>query len=221
VVAVKVGNTSPGRRAARLHTGSDTGDDAWYAALFAEFGVHRAHGIDELLRAGAVLASSARRSRTHSARAGAIGIFTISGGIGIMMADRAQALRLELPALPDDVAGRLREAIPFAVTSNPIDVTGQAFSQPEVVAATLKDAARCGRYAGLAVFLAAAGRAPGVWPVLQAAITELADDPLAAPLFVSGLLEPSQREWLSQRGCLVFGEPADAVEALALLSRAE
>jgi acyl-CoA synthetase (NDP forming) len=221
VVAVKVGATTAGRRAARLHTGSDTGDDAWYAELFAEFGVHRAHGIDALLRAGAVLASPARRARARSAPASAIGIFTISGGIGIMMADRAEALGLELPPLPDDVAGRLREAIPFAVTSNPIDVTGQAFAQPEVVAAALKETARCGRYAGLAVFLAAAGRAPGVWPVLQAAIAELADDPLAAPLFVSGLLEPSQREWLSQRGCLAFREPGDAVDALAVLARTE
>lgn len=214
VVVVKVGHTPAGARAARLHTGSDTGDAARWDTLLLEHGVHRAATLGELFRLGHVLASG----RRPQAPVSALAILSISGGVGIMMADRAEWHGLALPSFPERPAQRLKGAIPFASTANPIDVTGNVFAQPQVLVAALEDAARCGCYGSVVTFLAAAGKAPGVWPALQACVDILASDPTAAPLMFSGLMSYGQVAWLESRGCMVFAEPAHAIDAVAALA---
>lgn len=211
VTAIKVGQTPAGARAARLHTGSDTGDAQVYRDLFEACGVRQVSTIGELL--GAATRFSAPAAISASSKP--IALFSISGGVGIMMADRAEELGLSLPPLPEPAARRLKQAIPFASTLNPIDVTGQVFAQPAVLVESLRDAATCGQYRAIAVFLAAAAQAPGVWPLLQACITQLRADPAAARLVLSGILSAEQQAWLQAQGCPVWAEPAQAVEAAA------
>lgn len=209
VTLAKVGHTAAGARAAKLHTGSDTGDTAAYRRLFDECGVRSARTIAELF------SGPMERTALPAAHRQPLAIFSISGGVGIMMADRAEELGLPLPPLPDDAAARLKAAIPFASTLNPIDVTGQVFSQPAVLVQALRDAATCGRYRHVAAFLAAAGNAPGVWPLLQECIVQLRATPGAAQLVLSGILTAEQQAWLEAQGCGVHAEPAHAVEAVA------
>jgi acyl-CoA synthetase (NDP forming) len=223
VAIIKVGLTAAGTRAARRHTGSDTGTDADYAALFDAHGVHRAHTIGEFLRLGTTLATVSRaraRPAAEDGVANALAVLSISGGVGIMMADRAEQIGLALPPMPDEAAQRLIAQVPFATATNPIDVTGQAIARAEVLAGTLADLARCGRYGHVAAFLGNGAGVPALWQALQRCIEDLNADPGAAPLLFSGLVLPAQREWLESHGCLVFEEPADAVEAVAVLARA-
>lgn len=210
VSIVKVGHTAVGARAARLHTGSDTGDAAEYRRLFEACGVHSARTISELFCAPGEQKPVAVRTQQLP-----IAIFSISGGVGIMMADRAAELGLALPPFPEDAAGRLKDSIPFASTMNPIDVTGQVFSQPAVLVQALRDAATCGRYRHVVCFVAAAGNAPGVWPVLQEAIAQLRADPRAANLVLSGILTAEQSAWLQLNGYDAFAEPTAAIESVA------
>ena len=224
VTIAKVGHTAAGARAAKLHTGSDTGDASEYAKLFEECGVRGVRTIAGLFGTkGDTSPVSPRATRyPHAPRDPGyfpaprpLAIFSISGGIGIMMADRAEELSLALPPLPDDAARRLKDAIPFASTINPIDVTGQVFSQPAALVRALRDAATCGIYGHLAIFLAAAGSAPGVWPLLQACIADLRAQPSAAHLVLCGILTADQKAWLESQGCAVHAEPADAIDAIA------
>lgn len=210
VTVVKVGHTPAGSRAARWHTGSDTGEAQAYRRLFEACGVRQVSTIGALI--GDTTAPEAGPSPVKGTP---IALFSVSGGVGIMMADRAEELGLALPPLPEPAAQRLKQAIPFASTLNPIDVTGQVFSQPAVLVQSLEDAARCGHYRALAVFLAAAAQAPGVWPLLQACIARLRADPAAARLVLSGILGAEQQAWLQAQGCQVFAEPAGAVDAAA------
>ena len=210
VSLMKVGHTAAGARAAALHTGSDTGDVHAYRQLFDECGVRQVKTLHELF--GREVPATAAAT---GAAADAVAIFSISGGVGIMMADRAEELGFRLPPLPEAPARRLKQAVPFASTVNPIDVTGQVFSQPEVLVAALRDAATCGTYSHLAVFLAGAGSAPGVWPLLQECIAGLRADRGAASMVISGILTPEQASWLEANGCPSFTEPARAIEALA------
>ncbi len=210
VTVVKVGHTRAGTRAARLHTGSDTGDAEVYRRLFEACDARQVSSI------GGLFASAAPAPATPPATPGKpVALFSVSGGVGIVMADRAEELGLSLPPLPEPAARRLKQAIPFASAGNPIDVTGQVFAQPAVLIQALEDAARCGYYRALAVFLAAAAQAPGVWPPLQACLGRLLDDPALPRLVISGILDTKQQAWLQARGCPVFTEPAQAVDAAA------
>lgn len=226
VVITKVGTTAAGARSAQSHTASLTGEDAVYQAVFDAYGVHRAQTLEEFFRLGYVLSRGRRPSvwqRPHGRDAGAatpLAIVTVSGGVGIMMADRAEQLGLPLPPMPDAAATALRTAIPFASTANPIDVTGQVVAQPRVFMDAIASVARSGAYGCVAAFLAGGANAPRLWPELQQTIGALAEDPDAAPLLLAGIVDDDKRAWLEARGCLVFREPGHAVEAVATLARA-
>jgi acyl-CoA synthetase (NDP forming) len=226
VVVTKVGTTAAGARSAQSHTASLTGEDAVYQAVFDAYGVHRAHTLEEFFRLGYVLSRGRRPAawqRPEGSGAAAVtplAIVTVSGGVGIMMADRAEQLGLPLPPMPGDAAGALRAAIPFASTANPIDVTGQVVAQPRVFMDAIAGVARSGAYGCVAAFLAGGANAPRLWPELQQTLGALSEDADAAPLLLAGIVDDDKRAWLEARGCLVFREPGHAVEAVATLARA-
>ncbi|WP_456280698.1 acetate--CoA ligase family protein [Cupriavidus sp. JZ107] len=226
VVVAKVGVTEAGARSAQSHTASLAGEDAVYQAVFDEYGVHRAESLEAFFRLGYVLSRGRRPSRWHSASGLAadavapVAIVTVSGGVGIMMADRAEQLGLPMPPMPAARAQALRTAIPFASTANPIDVTGQIVAQPRVLLDALRDVAECGEYGSVVAFLAAGANAPALWPELQRTVAALHESNGSAPLLLCGLVADDRRAWLEQHGCLVFREPAHAIEAVAALARA-
>ena len=50
---------------------------------------------------------------------------TVSGGVGMLMADDANRRGLAVPEMPEEAQRRMLELVPFAAARNPIDVTGQ------------------------------------------------------------------------------------------------
>lgn len=226
VVIAKVGTTEAGARSAQSHTASLAGEDAVYQAVFDEYGVHRAHTLEQFFRLGYTLARGRRPVRWHSPSGlpadavAPVGIVTVSGGVGIMMADSAETLGMPLPPMPAEAALALRTAIPFASVANPIDVTGQVVAQPRVFLDALEGVARCNAYGSVVAFLAGGANAPRLWTELQASVERLRHDADVAPLLISGVMDDDKRAWLEARGCLVFREPAHAIEAVSTLARA-
>ncbi|MCJ9713058.1 CoA-binding protein, partial [Bordetella hinzii] len=53
------------------------------------------------------------------------GVLTVSGGIGVLMADDAERHGVELPPIPAELAASLRVQVPFAIGDNPLDTTAQ------------------------------------------------------------------------------------------------
>lgn len=226
VVVTKVGTTEAGARSAQSHTASLAGEDAVYQAVFDEYGVFRADTLDDFFRLGYVLSRGRRPTRWQpSAKEPGnavtpVALVTVSGGVGIMMADQAEALDLPLPPMPEAAAAALRSAIPFASTANPIDVTGQVVAQPQVLLDAIAAAAQSPDYGSVVAFLAGGVGAPRIWPGLQDTVDALHRSGNAAPLLFSGLVDDDKRRWLEARGALVFREPAHAVQAVAVLARA-
>ncbi|MGT2512054.1 acetate--CoA ligase family protein [Cupriavidus basilensis] len=226
VVITKVGTTEAGARSAQSHTASLAGEDAVYQAVFDEYGVHRAHTLEDFFRLGYTLSRGRRPARWSSPGGLAadavtpVAILTVSGGVGIMMADRAEELGMPMPPMPAAAAQALRKSIPFASTANPIDVTGQVVAQPAVLLDALAGVATCGEYGCVVAFLAGGANAPRLWEELQRTIGALHEDKRAAPLLLSGVVDDDKRAWLEAHGCLVFREPAHAIEAVAALARA-
>ncbi|MDH1180398.1 acetate--CoA ligase family protein [Achromobacter mucicolens] len=213
VVVTKIGRTQAGAQAAASHTAALAGDDAVYDALFRQYGALRARTIEEFFNLGYALDTWKRPPQGRR-----LGIFTISGGVGALMADDAADSGLTLPEPAADAQTRLLERVPFASGRNPVDVTGQAVSEPGLLLATADDMLADGRYDALAVFLAAAGSSEALWPTFEAFARQMQARHPDVPLAISALFPPARRRELERLGCLVFPDPSAAVRTIAAVA---
>jgi acyl-CoA synthetase (NDP forming) len=213
VVVTKIGRTQAGAQAAASHTAALAGDDAVYDALFRQYGALRARTIEEFFNLGYALDT---RKRLPGGRR--LGIFTISGGVGALMADEAHDAALALPEPSAAAQARLLERVPFASGRNPVDVTGQAVSEPGLLLATADDILADGRYDALAVFLAAAGSSEALWPTFEAFAREMQARHPGVPLAISALFPPARRRELERLGCLVFPDPSAAIRTIGAVA---
>ena len=133
LVALKVGRSASGRRAALSHTGALSGSDAEYNAALQKAGITRARHIEELLDLGIVLSSSPKPSGNR------VAIMSISGGGGILCADRCEDLGLKVPLLSQETQDELSEVIPrFGSAKNPVDLTAELVASPGMLGKSLK-----------------------------------------------------------------------------------
>lgn len=213
VVVTKIGRTQAGAQAAASHTAALAGDDAVYDALFRQYGALRARTIEEFFNLGYALDTWKRLPGGRR-----LGIFTISGGVGALMADEAHDAALALPEPSAAAQARLLERVPFASGRNPVDVTGQAVSEPGLLLATADDILADGRYDALAVFLAAAGSSEALWPTFEAFAREMQARHPGVPLAISALFPPARRRELERLGCLVFPDPSAAIRTIGAVA---
>jgi acetate---CoA ligase (ADP-forming) len=120
MVIVKVGRTDEGEAMAMAHTGHLTGSDAVTSAVFRQFGIARADGLDDLLDTAAAFA------RTRPAGGDGVGIYAVSGGTGAHMADMIAAAGLRIPPLTEKTQRALHDGLipDYLRVSNPVDCGG-------------------------------------------------------------------------------------------------
>jgi acyl-CoA synthetase (NDP forming) len=213
VVVTKIGRTQAGAQAAASHTAALAGDDAVYDALFRQYGAVRARTIEEFFNLGYALDTWKQLPQGKR-----LGIFTISGGVGALMADDAQDAGLSLPEPAAHAQARLLERVPFASGRNPVDVTGQVVSEPGLLLATAEDMLADGRYDALAVFLAAAGSSETLWPTFETFAREMRARRPDVPLAISALFAPERRRELEKLGTLVFTDPSAAIRTIGAVA---
>lgn len=120
IVALKVGNSAAGQRAALSHTAHLAGSDTAYRAVFARHGITAVDDQESLL---AIVPGLARLPPMAGRR---IAIVTSSGGAGTWAADQCEAAGLIVPELSPALQAQLMNLLPsFASAGNPVDVTGQ------------------------------------------------------------------------------------------------
>jgi len=122
IVLMKVGRSEVGAHAVSSHTAALAGSDAVFDAVFRQFGVWRAKTTAEQLD----IAYACARGRYP--RSNRLGIFTLSGGFGIQMADDAEDAGLDVAPMPDAAQAELRVMLPYASPRNPVDATAQALT---------------------------------------------------------------------------------------------
>ncbi|AGU51876.1 putative acyl-CoA ligase [Variovorax paradoxus B4] len=212
VVMVKVGRTALGAEAAASHTAALAGDDAVYDAVFRQYGVLRARNLTEFFDL-AHSAAVAGRPRDRS-----IGLFTLSGGVGALMADEASAQGLDVRPLGEAAQDTLRSWVPFAAPRNPVDITGQVTNDMTLIERTARVMLDDRGFASWMGFLAAAGASDAFWPVLRSLVTSLREAYPDTLLAVSTLLSPEHRAELEAMRCLVFADPSDGIRTIAALA---
>ena len=121
IVAVKIGRSELGTRAARSHTAALTGADEVYDAAFEQYGVTRVHDWDKLLETAQLLADGEPPRERGAA------LVSHSGGVCSLAADNLGAAGIALPPLSDSARDAIDGILDgFGWAANPADITGHA-----------------------------------------------------------------------------------------------
>jgi acyl-CoA synthetase (NDP forming) len=207
----KVGNTAVGQRAAVSHTANLTEEYDFYRDAFREGGFIEIREVYDLIDAAKVFRSDKLPRGRRTA------IVTTSGGAGVLLADRCEEMKLELPVLTEKTRCALKELLPsFASIGNPIDFTAAlAQKEPEFTKAT--ELIVGDDVVDLAIVRSFPGRDVGPWGDHLAAYIQSC----AKPILVSLSTTPAQAAaWapkLEDAGVPCFEVPSRAAAAAAML----
>lgn len=136
IVIIKAGRTRSGGRATLSHTGSMAGSDAVYDAVIRQCGALRAHTVEEAFDV-CVGFISLPRIEGHR-----IAIVTNSGGPGVLAADRAEEVCLDVARPSLKLSDELSFFLPsHCALKNPFDLTveGTEKGYCETLLAVLKE----------------------------------------------------------------------------------
>ena len=213
VVLMKVGRSEVGTAAAASHTASLTGSDAVFDALLRQYNVFRPHSIDEMFDVGYAFAGG---QLPKSARTG---IITVSGGVGVIMADAAEDAGLELPPLPEATQARMKTLVPFAGTRNPLDVTAQFINDATLMETMYGALLEDGDYASAVCFLAGVGLNPLMMKELEPSLEAVRRRFPDQLHMLAILTTPERRARIQEMGYLCYEDPSRAIHALGVLAR--
>ncbi len=211
VIFMKVGRSTVGAEAAGSHTAALVGEDAVYDAVLREHGAFRAKTTEEMI-------DIAYACRPRIFPAGKrVGLITISGGGGVLMADAAEEHGLDIARMPDDAQAQLREIVPFCAPRNPVDVTAQFFNDLTLVPRFCEVLLERGGYDGLVGLWTSVAGSPTLADPLIKSLIEVREgrDDL---LFIQSIIAPPevQRRY-EDAGFPCFEDASRAVGAMAAL----
>ena len=206
ILVVKGGRSVGGRRAGVSHTAAAATPETAVDALFAQSGVLRMDTVEELVETARVLAA---RPLPRGRRLAVIGN---AGGAGVLAADAAGRLGLELPELSDAVQ-RALAAVGAVGSGNPVDLGAAA--SPKSLSQALRVVVDSGEVDSVLVCYAAtrAGRVDDIYDAVAAAGAR-AEVPIVVNCVGSSAAAPEIR-LADGRSLPVFPFPESAVRALA------
>ncbi|HKC44462.1 MAG TPA: acetate--CoA ligase family protein [Burkholderiales bacterium] len=218
VLVLKIGASEVGQAAAASHTGMLAGNDAVFDAVLRQEAALRVDSIEALLDIAYVAAHAAKRrfSKARAAR-GRLGVVTLSGGFGILMADVASKAGLTLPELPAEAQREILELVPFAAARNPIDPTAQLNVVPELLEKCLDVVLAKGDFDALVIFISGVPYSPDLGKIYLQAVGKMRKR-YGEPLIVLSAVGPAAyRRRVERAGCLYFEDSVRACIALGAL----
>jgi acetyltransferase len=131
IIAIKVGRSASGQRAAASHTGALAGHDHAFDAAFRRAGILRAQHDEDLIHWAKALAWCPLPAGRG------VAVLTNAGGPGVIASDALEAHGLHLAQLSAATQSELAQILPPAASlHNPVDMLGSA--TPEQYAASLR-----------------------------------------------------------------------------------
>jgi acetate---CoA ligase (ADP-forming) len=212
VIMMKVGRTAEGSKAAASHTASLTGEDKVYDALFEKYGVYRPRTTDEMLDVVSAL------SLKRPLKGDRIGVISISGGVGVQIADFVSDAGMRLGQLPADAQAVLRTLVPACSPHNPIDMTGLVTTNHDIMEKTLDVVLGAGAFDATLIFLGITGVAPSMAGPLQEAIFRAYARHPGQLLSVAITAPDDMVRAYEAQGILTTEDPSRAVAALGALN---
>lgn len=123
ILVWKVGNSEIGRQAATSHTARLTAGYELFRAAFRRGGFIEIRDVDDLIDISKILLGRKLPAGNR------VAVLTLSGGAGVLLADRCVEQGLALPKLTEATRTKLREImVSFASAENPIDATAHGYN---------------------------------------------------------------------------------------------
>jgi acyl-CoA synthetase (NDP forming) len=208
VVAMKVGISDVGAEAALSHTDSLAGSDSVVNTVLKKYNAYRAYTLDQFFDIGYAFTSGLFPAGNR------LGLVTISGGVGALMSDHAVELGLDVARLPDAAQAKIKDVIPFAGTRNPVDITGQAVNQPEILEHCLHVMIEDGECDVIIVYFAGL---TSLDFLSKAGLIRIRDKHPTAAIILSVTMDDATWQVFDDLNYLVIPEPTRAVGAAAAL----
>lgn len=212
VIMLKAGRSVLGSQAAQSHTAALAGDDAVIDAILRDLGVIRVSSTQEALD----IAKAAQRRIFPVDNT--LGVLTVSGGAGIIIADEAERHGVALTEMPEDARARMQEKLAFAATRNPVDCTAQALNQLSLTGDFGEEMVKHGNYSAMLTFFSHAGGVPSIVPGLRAELRRIRDARPEVLHVLSILGEEHIVDQYESDGYLVYDDPSRAVRAIAAMA---
>lgn len=212
IVMMKVGRSDVGARAVGSHTAALAGSDAVFDAVCRQYGVHRARSTVEQIDVAYACA------RGHYPSGNTLGIFTMSGGLGIQMADDADAVALDVAPMPDEAQAELKALLPYASPVNPVDATAQAMTDLPLMSRYIGTMIERGGYDMFAAILGTAPALPSYAERLAEALDAAAANSGVLRAVTMNAPAAAVRAY-EERGFLVFDDSVALTGALGALVR--
>lgn len=132
VVLLLAGRSAAARESARSHTGALAGDYAVIETLLRHQGVLLVESLEELFDLAELTL------RFPQPPTAGLAMVTDSGAVKGLALDACAALGLDLPRLPPALAAAIQAELPdFVQADNPLDLTAQAITHPQMYARTI------------------------------------------------------------------------------------
>ena len=133
IVALKVGKSEIGAKAAASHTAAIAGVAEINSAVFRQLGIIEVDDIDELIDVASLLSRATPTGKEQLA------VYSFSGGTAALCTDMVGIAGLTLSKFAPETLGALSRALPgYAAFDNPVDVTAEVLVNAEVGYAALK-----------------------------------------------------------------------------------
>ena len=213
VVFMKVGRSEVGALAATSHTASLTGEDAVIDAIFRQYGVHRAVTTEDLVD----IAYAVIKGRRPTGRR--LGLVTISGGVGVLMADAAEDCGLDVAPMPAAAQASLTDLIPFAAPRNPVDVTAQILNELDMLPEFFSTLIVEGKYDTVLAFFTSGASTKTSAAKFLAAIQQMRQEHPEQFIVLSVLADDDEVISYEELGFPVFPDASRAVAAIAAVIR--
>ena len=210
ILALKVGRSPAGIRAAGSHSGALAAEDSAYDAAFKRAGVIRVSTTEELFDIAELLSKQSRPTGPQMA------VITNAGGPGVMAMDAMEYHGVIPAPLSSTTISALEEILPAHWNQrNPVDIYGDA--SPELYARTMKIVAENNPLHALMVILAPQAL---TGPLQVAEILVDAFRGQRLPVFavwMGGRDVESAVAFLNESGIATYSTPERAVQAFAYM----
>jgi Acyl-CoA synthetase (NDP forming) len=212
VVVLRGASSEYGVKAAARHNGNPVVPDSVYDDMLKQTGAYRVHGLQDFFDVIYTM------SQVTMPKGKNVGVFSVSGGGGILIADSLASKNLILPEPSPAAKQKMLELLPFSGVVNPVDVTTEIVGRPELLGQFLEICAEDEmKLDMIVVFLTYECVVPALAAQRQKTMIEFKEKYPHIPILVVSRFDGNSQKAFVEAQIPIFEDPEGAVNSIAAM----